>query len=64
MLKFLIQFLKNPINIGAVAPNEKFLAKKMIKSIQFDCAKCIMEYGPGTGSFTKEIIKHKKRRQY
>jgi len=61
MLRFLIHFLKDPKNIGAVAPSGKFLAEKMMKSIQFDNAKCIVEYGPGTGSFTKEIIKRKKK---
>ncbi len=61
MLNFLIQFLRDPRNIGAIAPSGKFLAEKMIKPIQFNNAKCIVEYGPGTGSFTKEIIRYKKK---
>lgn len=29
--------------------------------IDFAAARCIVEFGPGTGSFTKELIKRKKR---
>ena len=32
----------------------------MMKPIDYDSAKVIVEYGPGTGSFTREIIKRKK----
>ena len=34
----------------------------MVDAIDFDVAKCIVELGPGTGSFTKEIMKRKKKR--
>jgi phospholipid N-methyltransferase len=61
MLQFFIQFLKNPRRIGAIAPSGKFLARKMIDSIRFDKATCIVEFGPGTGAFTKEIIKRKRK---
>jgi len=61
MLEFLLQFMKNPRIIGAVAPSGKFLAKKMMEPIRFDRAKCIVEYGPGTGSFTKYLVKMKRQ---
>lgn len=61
MLKFFIQFLKNPRSIGAVAPSGRFLAQKMMEPIEFSRAKCIVEYGPGTGVFTRELIKRKRR---
>lgn len=61
MMKFLMQFLKNPKRIGAIAPSGKFLARKMIKPVNFQTAECIVEYGPGTGVFTNELIKHKNR---
>jgi phospholipid N-methyltransferase len=33
--------------------------KKMMKPIQFEHAHCIVEYGSGMGSFTRELIKRK-----
>ena len=60
-MSFLLEYLKHPKKIGAVAPSSKWLAKKMVESIRFDDCNCIIEYGPGTGVFTKEIIKRKKK---
>ena len=33
----------------------------MLKNINFESSKCIVEYGPGTGIFTKEIIRRKQK---
>ena len=55
-LKFLLQYIFKPRTVGAVLPSSKYLAKKMVESINFDAAKCIVEYGPGTGVFTELII--------
>lgn len=62
MFQFLLEFLKTPRNIGAIAPSGAFLAKKMMEPIEFERAECIVEYGPGTGIFTKELIRRKKNR--
>lgn len=51
---FLLEYIKNPRYIGAVAPSGKQLASKMISEIDFEKAKCIIEYGPGTGAFTEK----------
>ena len=32
----------------------------MMEPIQFDRADCIVEYGPGTGSFTRKLLKYRK----
>ena len=50
------EFLKHPRKIGAIAPSGKHLAAKMMMPIDFTSAKVIIEYGPGTGSFTEELI--------
>lgn len=57
MIKFLKQYIKNPFKVGAIAPSTIYLAEEIIKNIDFHNAKCIVEYGAGTGVFTKEIIK-------
>ena len=57
---FLKQYLKNPRRVGAVAPSSKWLAEKMVSDIDFEHAKCIVEYGPGTGVFTEKLLEKKK----
>lgn len=61
LLKFLIEYFKSPRTVGAVAPSSKRLAEKMVDDIDFNNAKCIIEYGPGTGVFTDKLIKRKKQ---
>jgi phospholipid N-methyltransferase len=56
MFEFISQYIKNPRTIGAIAPSGKALARKMMEPINFKKAKCIVEYGPGLGSFTRELI--------
>ncbi|GAA0071070.1 rRNA adenine N-6-methyltransferase family protein [Clostridium sardiniense] len=57
---FLLEYIKNPSLVGAIAPSSKFLANKMIDNINFEKAKCIIEYGPGTGVFTEKILSRVK----
>ncbi|MDE6785283.1 MAG: SAM-dependent methyltransferase [Ruminococcus sp.] len=59
-MSFLIEYIKHPRTIGAVAPSGNNLAEKMIEPIDFKSAEVIVEYGPGTGSFTKELMIHRK----
>ncbi|MFJ8260991.1 class I SAM-dependent methyltransferase [Rummeliibacillus sp. NPDC094406] len=60
-ITFLTEFIKQPKNIGAISPSSKKLAKKMIETICFEKAQCIVELGPGTGSFTNELMKRKEQ---
>lgn len=59
-MNFLFEFLKHPRQIGSIAPSGKKLAKKMIDPIDFQSARVIVEYGPGTGSFTRELVARRK----
>ncbi|SMQ86845.1 Phospholipid N-methyltransferase [Bacillus sp. OV166] len=59
-IEFIKQFIKHPRTVGAVIPSSKQLAKQMIAPIQFANAKSIVEYGPGTGIFTEQLIEHKE----
>ena len=54
---FFKTFLKNPRETGSIIPSSKFLVNNMLKGLDFKNAKCIVEYGPGTGCITKEILK-------
>lgn len=55
---FIRQFWKEKKMIGAMAPSSRFLAAKMVKVIDFKSANVIIELGPGTGVFTKELLKN------
>lgn len=58
-LAILGQFLKNPKNIGAIAPSSRGLSRKIVSDIGIESASVILEYGPGTGVFTRQILKAK-----
>lgn len=59
-MQFLLEYIKHPSKIGAVAPSSRYLAKKMVETVRFYECGCIIEYGPGTGVFTEEIVLRKK----
>jgi phospholipid N-methyltransferase len=56
-VRFIREFLKNPVMVGAVAPSSKHLARKMVEGVDFEKAKVVVEYGPGMGSFTGHIAR-------
>jgi phospholipid N-methyltransferase len=56
----LTQFLRRPGNTGAIAPSTRALADQMLSWIDFATVDTIVEYGPGTGVFTREIIARMK----
>lgn len=59
-MHFLLEYFKHPRRIGAVAPSGVRLANKMMQGIDFDKARVIVEYGPGTGSFTRELVARRR----
>ncbi|MDE5556845.1 MAG: hypothetical protein K2J32_04010 [Ruminococcus sp.] len=59
-MNFLVEYLKHPRKIGAVASSGNGLARKMMKPINFKSANVIVEYGSGTGAFTRELVIHRK----
>jgi phospholipid N-methyltransferase len=52
---FLRQFVRSPRSIGAVLPSSAALARVMLAPIDFGSAQTIVEFGPGTGAFTRAI---------
>ena len=57
---FLREFVKNPGTIGAVAPSSGALARRIVAEAGVAEASAVVEYGPGTGVFTEEILAAKK----
>jgi len=43
--------------VGAVVPSSAYLAEKMVGCAGLGSARVVLEYGPGTGAFTGEILR-------
>jgi phosphatidylethanolamine/phosphatidyl-N-methylethanolamine N-methyltransferase len=54
--RFLLSWLDAPFAVGAVAPSSRSLARMMTREIR--AGSRVVELGPGTGSFTREILRH------
>lgn len=54
---FFREFLRNCQNTGAVAPSSQKLAETMVTAAGVAKARRVLELGPGTGAFTREILK-------
>jgi phospholipid N-methyltransferase len=56
-LFFLQQFLRNPRMVGSVVPTSDAAIDALLDPIDWEQARCVVEYGPGTGVFTREILR-------
>lgn len=54
---FIAEYVKNIRQVGAVLPSSRYLVRKMCHAVDFATAKSIVEYGPGTGVLTREIVR-------
>ncbi|MGH9789682.1 MAG: class I SAM-dependent methyltransferase [Candidatus Acidiferrales bacterium] len=45
-----------PAIVGAVMPSSGALAREMVSWLELDRARAVLEFGPGTGAFTKAIL--------
>ena len=52
---FFKAFLRSRGKVGAIAPNSMGLAKIMVEVLAWENLNSVVEYGPGTGVFTKAI---------
>lgn len=54
---FARNFLNNPLRNASIMPSSSFASKAMLKGLDFSVIDTVVELGPGTGVFTKEIVK-------
>jgi phospholipid N-methyltransferase len=54
---FTRNFLKSPAMLGSVIPSSSFLVNDMMSQVDWQRARVLVEYGPGVGTFTREILK-------
>ena len=57
---FFKEAIKSIKTSGAFIPSSRFLVKKILMDIDFSTSEVIVEYGPGNGTITKEILKKLK----
>ena len=44
--------------LGSIVPSSPFLVKHLMSRINWDRARVVVEFGPGVGTITREILKH------
>ena len=50
-------FLKHPKMLGSLIPSSRFLVNHVLAEVDWDRARVFLEYGPGVGTFTREILR-------
>ncbi|MEJ6792570.1 MAG: methyltransferase [Lacinutrix sp.] len=55
-INFLKESLKNIRTSGTLFPSSRFLVSKLLKGVDFKTAKLIVEFGPGNGIITNNIL--------
>lgn len=56
-LLFARNFLKHPRMLGSVIPSSRFLINGLLKQVNWNRARVVVEFGPGVGNITAEILK-------
>jgi len=56
-LLFASNFLRHPYTLGSTIPSSRFLVNQVLEPIDWLRARVIVEYGPGVGTMTSEILR-------
>lgn len=54
-LYFFRRFIRGPKQVASIWPSSRFLARRMFADLNLEDGDAVIEYGPGTGAFTREI---------
>ncbi|MBX5462771.1 MAG: NAD-binding protein [Steroidobacteraceae bacterium] len=57
-LLFARAFFRHPRMLGSVIPSSRFLIREVLDRVDWARARVIVEYGPGVGTITGEILDH------
>ena len=55
-LQFTLNFLRRPLQNASLVPSSAAASRAMLHGIDFSAIRSVVELGPGTGVFTKEIL--------
>jgi len=53
---FFRKFLKDHHNVASIWPSSQILARAMLRGLELRPGDTVVEYGPGTGSFTQALL--------
>jgi phospholipid N-methyltransferase len=53
---FARNFFKYPLMLGSVIPSSPFLVNDLMREVDWDSARVVVEFGPGVGTITREIL--------
>ncbi|HEY4211229.1 MAG TPA: rRNA adenine N-6-methyltransferase family protein [Steroidobacteraceae bacterium] len=56
-LLFARNFFRHPRMLGSIIPSSRFLVRQLLAHVDWNNAGVIVEYGPGSGVITKEILR-------
>ena len=56
-LLFALNFFRHPFMLGSIWPSSRFLVDEVLRPIDWERARVIVEYGPGVGTITAEILR-------
>jgi phospholipid N-methyltransferase len=56
-LFFFQQFLTHPMTVGSIIPTSSHTIKALLDHADWSNTRVIVEYGPGTGVFTRELLR-------
>jgi phospholipid N-methyltransferase len=56
-LLFAWNFLRHPRMLGSIVPSSRFLIRQLLKPVDWSQATVIVEYGPGVGVITSEVLR-------
>jgi phospholipid N-methyltransferase len=57
-LLFARNFLRHPRMLGSIVPSSRFLIRQLLEPIHWGRARIIVEYGPGVGVITVQLLRH------
>jgi phospholipid N-methyltransferase len=57
LLLFASNFIRHPHMLGSIIPSSRYLVNQVLAPVDWGRAQVIVEYGPGVGTFTAEILR-------
>jgi phospholipid N-methyltransferase len=57
VLLFARNFFRHPRMLGSIVPSSRFLIRQLLRPIDWTRARVIVEYGPGVGVITAEVLR-------
>jgi phospholipid N-methyltransferase len=57
LLFFARNFFRHPRMLGSIVPSSRFLIRQLLEPVDWTQARVIVEYGPGVGVITSEVLR-------